>query len=343
MVGDDLIIIFLLSSAFLAGLEAMKATGWRIRAFGALAGVCVCAGLGWHWLKEVYPPFTGWMSSIATNPQSWFILLVLGLVWMATTGRKRTKPIEPDSDRDEIIQAVADVVRKTAFLQGQLNSLQIPAPYDDSDLRSSFGDLDRKASQTHGGLQGFMHVTRESLDQIREEVEKIGDLKKNLTRNNQKIAGFDQDLPVVTEILLESLALSTLFNALPAMPAFTGDIGTLTHVTMKEQMAAARAYQQEVKRVLSETQWGREVPVIMQDAQMLGEEELRQIGEDDRPDIDPLDLRYYMIARKTCQEIEDFIRSERREAATKYIGHLTRLRQRYLERREADRINRNSH
>jgi hypothetical protein len=235
------------------------------------------------------------------------------------------------------------VVRKTAFLQGQLNSLQIPAPYDDSDLRSSFGDLDRKASQTHGGLQGFMHVTRESLDQIREEVEKIGDLKKNLTRNNQKIAGFDQDLPVVTEILLESLALSTLFNALPAMPAFTGDIGTLTHVTMKEQMAAARAYQQEVKRVLSETQWGREVPVIMQDAQMLGEEELRQIGEDDRPDIDPLDLRYYMIARKTCQEIEDFIRSERREAATKYIGHLTRLRQRYLERREADRINRNSH
>src|SRR6266702_499484 len=53
--SDDLVIqIFLWTSAFLAVVEAMKASGWRVWAFGILAFVLFVLGAAWSWLKEVY-------------------------------------------------------------------------------------------------------------------------------------------------------------------------------------------------------------------------------------------------------------------------------------------------
>jgi hypothetical protein len=55
MPNDGLVIqIFLRTSAFLAVVEAMKASDWRVWAFGILAGILVLIGAAWLWLKEVY-------------------------------------------------------------------------------------------------------------------------------------------------------------------------------------------------------------------------------------------------------------------------------------------------
>jgi hypothetical protein len=87
---DDLTIpLFFWTCAFMAGVEAMKAEGWRVRAFGALAVFLVALGVFWQWVKEFYPPLTGAITEVATSPHSWFTLIALGLVVVAVTGRSR--------------------------------------------------------------------------------------------------------------------------------------------------------------------------------------------------------------------------------------------------------------
>jgi hypothetical protein len=338
--GDDLIIIFLLSSAFLAGLEAMKATGWRIWAFGVLSGAFVCAGLGWHWLKDVYPPFTGWMSAIVNNPESWFILLALGLVWLATTGRRRKKPFEPDGNRDEITDSLLELVRKVAFLQGQFDLLPTPAPYDDGKLLSALSEVNEtaknaqsKSKELDAVLSTYMGDIEKTIRQIQET---LGQTNKNLMSNNQRIVGYDRDIPVMMEIMMEHLALSILFNALPALPSFTPDITDLDATKMVVERKSAETYSGEVRSVLGDTQWGMHVRSIIASAEGDGEHVLRNIPEHERPAIDTLDLRLYIIARTRCFMLHAFIQAQRREAASKYVGHLDFMRRRREERRILD-------
>jgi hypothetical protein len=185
-------------------------------------------------------------------------------------------------------------------------------------------------------LIGYQQITDEALAQIREELKKFGAVEKNLNHNNQKILGYDHDFPALMEITLELLALSILFDAIPKAPAFTPEIANLNHAQMRIESDEARVYFSEVRRRLSSTQWRSDINSIISDAAILGEQELRQIPAEARPNIDPLDLRYYMIARKTCDQINSFVEYERKEAATKYISHLDRLRQRILDRKQID-------
>jgi hypothetical protein len=109
--GDDLIIqVFFWSSGLIAGYEAMKASGWRIWVFGGLGAFLILAGFTWGGLKDVSPPFTRWITEIATDPQSWFLLMVIGLVLLSITGRtqriEKTAPesVTPGESPDEIAE-----------------------------------------------------------------------------------------------------------------------------------------------------------------------------------------------------------------------------------------------
>ena len=61
--------------------------------------------------------------------------------------------------------------------------------------------------------------------------------------------------------------------------------------------------------------------------ELLGEAELREIPKERLPNINPLDLRLYMIGRKTCQQIDAFIQAHRQDAVSRYTEYLGRLRQ----------------
>jgi hypothetical protein len=327
--GDDLIIIFLLSSAFLAGLEAMKASGWRIWAFGVLSGAFVCAGIGWHWLKDVYPPFTGWMSAIVTNPESWFILLVLGLVWLATTGRKGKKPFERDGNRDEIdetTKAVAELARKVAFVSGRIDNLRIPTPYDDSDLRSSLSELEGKASNTDGGLQMFMHISRESFDQIREDVKKVRELEKNIARNNGKIHEYERAHIVALNSLVEQMSHSLLFDSVPQMPRLCS-FSDLNVENLKVEEEKAKDYWRQIARALTGTQWAHDLDLINQSAESAAQNSIREIPISERPtEIDPLDLLRYAIFKVRCEHCAAFLDDQKSNAYGTYRACLSKLR-----------------
>lgn len=129
MHGEDLTItLFFFTSAVLAGFEAMKASGWRLWAFWILTALFAAIGLSWLWLKEISPTLTRWVGEIATSPQSWFVLIILGLVLLAVTGRKSKQAglsagdgsIHPDAYDDNYLRSlVNDVMQKQANLESQ--------------------------------------------------------------------------------------------------------------------------------------------------------------------------------------------------------------------------------
>jgi hypothetical protein len=84
--GDDLtIVLFFVGTAVSFGCAAMSAAGWRhpllIISLFALAAFCFAFGAGWPAIKGISPPsLANPVREIATNPVSWFVILVLGMI-----------------------------------------------------------------------------------------------------------------------------------------------------------------------------------------------------------------------------------------------------------------------
>ncbi|MGY4405281.1 hypothetical protein [Bradyrhizobium sp. USDA 3315] len=340
MQGDDLAIFGILwgtAIAFALAAVTMVDSGRKkiLTALWAVAGGFLLLALFWPWIAEKWPALREWANGLAENRMvlnltgtAIFSLLFLdfGLRsgWLGKT--KRHIRDESAHQAVEALQARFDLL--------PVAPQQLAAPYDDSDVRNALDEV----RQFNANQIVQMHTTEKALGELRDGVSKIAAIERNLIRNNQKLLGNDRDLPATMETLMESLALSILFNAVPPVPAFS-DIDDLDRATMKAESEKAIAYRNEVRNVLSNTQWRSEVNAILADANIMGEEDLRNIPEDRRPNIDALDLRHYMIARNACLRLNALINSERSEAASKYISHLERLRQKFWERQQIDRAN----
>jgi hypothetical protein len=76
--GDELTILAFWLTLFAAfTVESVKAeTTTRRIAFGGLACVFLLSGLFWSQLQKMWPPLTAWVTSVATSPTSWFVLLI---------------------------------------------------------------------------------------------------------------------------------------------------------------------------------------------------------------------------------------------------------------------------
>ena len=137
------------------------------------------------------------------------------------------------------------------------------------------------------------------------------------------------------ETVIEHLALS-LLSTIPEPPKFAA-FKQLTFDQMKEESTVADNYADDVRRLLNDTQWGMDVRSIIAGAPGAGEEALREIPHSERPpDIDPLDLRRYMIAKTLCQRLWIFVRVQRIEGRDKYRNYLSFLKQRSQDRRTAN-------
>ena len=81
MSGDDLaVLLFFLSLAFGLGLEAVKAeTLPRRLIYWFLCITCACTGVLWLKIKEIWPPFTLAIASIAKSPVAWFVVAIFVL------------------------------------------------------------------------------------------------------------------------------------------------------------------------------------------------------------------------------------------------------------------------
>jgi hypothetical protein len=78
MSGDDLaIFLFFLTCAVAFGVEAVKAeTATRRISFGVIALGCLLSGIFWAHIKTVWPALTDKIATVATEPVSWFVIIM---------------------------------------------------------------------------------------------------------------------------------------------------------------------------------------------------------------------------------------------------------------------------
>jgi hypothetical protein len=97
--GDDLaIFLFLLGLASGLGLEAVKAeTALRRIVFWPLCGICIVTGAFWLQIKNIWPPFTEGVGSVATSPLAWFVVIMFILAVFAFHRPKGRHPATTES------------------------------------------------------------------------------------------------------------------------------------------------------------------------------------------------------------------------------------------------------
>jgi hypothetical protein len=85
MSGDNLaIFLFFLTCAVAFGVEAFKAeTNARRVSFGVIALGCLLSGIFWEHVKTVWPALTDKIAVVATDPVSWFVIIMFLLAVVA--------------------------------------------------------------------------------------------------------------------------------------------------------------------------------------------------------------------------------------------------------------------
>lgn len=97
------------------------------------AALLVILGATWHWTKDVSPAVTSIVTQVATNPVSWFVVVILGLSLVVATRRitvnSRVSQVpaitpEPELDKElrlDILNLLDySVMQATAFMLERL-------------------------------------------------------------------------------------------------------------------------------------------------------------------------------------------------------------------------------
>jgi hypothetical protein len=309
LTGEDLVIqLFFWTSAFLAVVEAVKAAGWRIGAFSGLAAILFLVGLGWGQLKEIYPPLTGWVTRVATNPQSWFLLVVLFFVLVAVTGRtKRLSGKNAHSGQAPDFDAINNSLQGLLARVGNLELL--PAP---------------PTAEAHDNLRTTVHSLLREHSAL---VEKTETLNNDITKNSAKIGMHDRSNLFVVDGLIQQLWHSLLFDSAPKLPDICA-LRDLNPRVMATDGTKADDYWREVRNLLSGTRWGYELSMIEHSAESTAEFTIRDIPLAERPsDIDPMDLRRFAILKFRAENTNGYIQRCKAEAQSTYRSCLSRLQE----------------
>jgi hypothetical protein len=106
MSGDDLgVLLFFLSLAFALGLEAAKAETFPRRIiYWFFCITCACTGALWLTIKEIWPPFTLAIASIAKSPIAWFVVAIFVLSIFIF---RRPKPVKRAKSNERVFTEIA--------------------------------------------------------------------------------------------------------------------------------------------------------------------------------------------------------------------------------------------
>jgi hypothetical protein len=284
--GDNLIIqIFFWTSAVLCGVETVKASGWRIWAFGLIGSILALAGLTWGILKDLSPPLTRWVADVATAPQSWFVLIVLGLVLLSVTGRKARKDGSGSGDGspnftaqiEDIDQRINEIWHNIGSIEGKLDLLQ---NYDDNDLRRLINDIIQK--------QALLEVQFKQALPTAEQTD-------NLDR---------------TAFLLSTAAVDIQYRqkleeALAHLPAPSVDTPIDTDEKMMRETERLNGYFEDVGANLSGSRWANEFMSVIRRAENEADSDLLRMEVPHG--LHPARFRLFHIARMCRDRVETFL------------------------------------
>lgn len=234
--GDDLVIqIFFWTSGVLCGVEAMKASGWRLWTFAATGAALILAGLCWSLLKDVSPPVTRWVTEVATSPQSWFVLVVLGLLLLAVTGRNSSSKYRTADKANSGIAQVTD------------------------------GDLELESRV--GGLQAAMQIIQQTLATLKSEIVKL----KNPT---DQIRSLNRTAFLVATVLIDRFYVQELERALENLPRNPDDMPIDTDEKINRETGRVNEYISDVAANLAGSRWAAGFHSAVQRAEVQADSDL---------------------------------------------------------------------
>jgi hypothetical protein len=102
LAGDDLAIVpFLIGLAATFAVAGMSDAGWKHGAFiGSLfllAAFFLLVGIGWPWIRDIWPELRGLATQVARNPISWLAVIVSGLsgLWLINKTTRQSAARRP--------------------------------------------------------------------------------------------------------------------------------------------------------------------------------------------------------------------------------------------------------
>jgi hypothetical protein len=200
MSGDQLaIVLFWLTLAFGAGVEALKAETLTRRIGFAVAAVLFLAlAIFWEQVRLRWPGFTESIDSIAKNPETWFILAVLGYVAISFWSSKRQSERQAIDTRlkdwrAEITPEIAKVVnnRPAETDLAELKKLRTEIEQLRTQIAADITRLNEVGVVQHGASEFF----RTQLSELRAAV-------KNL---DERFATHQQVVASGTSLLIRGL------------------------------------------------------------------------------------------------------------------------------------------
>jgi len=302
MQGDDLsILLFWITLAVTFGYEAVKADTTKVRriVLAVLAGLFLLCGLFWPKLKEIWPPLTEAMASIANSPQSWFVLFIF-ISAIVVFGRPRRKTGVPVVIAEGAAEVVVQLSRKTAEMQGHLDAI----------------------SSVHSATT---IAAADTLNDVKDRLAKIENSPANIAPDPQvardKLLLMHFVVHQSTVLMLDNL-LEEAPESLPEWPP-----------EPDADFSSATEFIDLVRRKLDHGSWRRmDFENVMRNAEAIADSTLEETPIDQRPSgIDHLALRKWAIARLQYNRAVIFLKGQKREAEANLRTQRANLLQRYVE------------
>jgi hypothetical protein len=307
MQGDDLsILLFWITLAVTFGYETVKAENtFRRWALGSLALTFLLCGVFWLQIKKVWPPLTEAMASVASSPQSWFVLFIF-ISAILVFGRPKRKMDDLSPGRPTTIAYAEDA------------DLIIQLARQTSELR---GELDAMSTVHHSTTIAAADI----LNEVRDRLAKVENGPAKVEADPQ----IARDILLLMHFVIYLSTVLMLDNLLEAVPESLAE----WPLGPDGDFSSATEFVDLVRRKLDPGSWRRmDFEGVMRNAEAIAENTLEETPIDQRPSgIDHLALRKWAIARLQCNQAVIFIKRQKREAEENLRNQRTNLLQRYTE------------
>lgn len=318
MQGDDLsILLFWLTLAVTFGYEAVKAeTAVRRGILGSLASVFLLCGIFWLQIKKVWPPLTEYMASIATSPQSWFVLFIFISAIVVFGGRKK-RVVSGLPSNDALDNALQGLFERV----GRIEKLPSAVTIDDHrDLRTTVINF----------MKDYLADGARTTEQIKEVIGRLDAIENKMSAPASH-PETNRDLLLLMHFMVYQSTVLMLDDLLKSAPEGIFDGPLQLGGDFEHQNSQSLQFIASARSKLDHGSFRRsELENTLYLAEGEAERRLEATPVDQRPTgIDPLVLRRWTITHLQCAWAIEFLRRQRSDAEGNLLNQRHGLLERY--------------
>ena len=299
MQGDTLTIaLFFFGSGITFLIAAINQAEWKHKAlilglFGV--GVLFClAGIFWWLIDDISPWFTAISERVASNPASWFCVIVLSVCANLLLQRRLHTPEQSAIVVGEPsaipISAVEEIEKRVLDLDARLNAL--------------FDARDVEREKIKQDLRNAEDARLAQIDRIGERADGVSDVLKEIRLDVINLLTFAVD----------QATLAWLDDFVSKAPKIIDDFPPDLSSGVVERYETMQAYLRHVGSWMQHTHRSSDLQSLMVSAEYDAEGKIRAVPQHERPaEVDALDFRKYAIANLQCARVATYLRAQQQE------------------------------